>query len=66
MVDLDYPEDSEAGVDGNFVMTGGRLVEVQMSAEGSTFSRDELGTLVALAGDACDGLAEVQRAAAGG
>ena len=66
VVDLDYPEDSEAGVDGNFVMTGGRLVEVQMSAEGSTFSRDELETLVALAGTACDRLAEAQRAAAGG
>ena len=37
MLDLDYPEDSEAGVDGNFVMTGDkRLIEVQMSAEGST------------------------------
>ena len=32
LLDLDYPEDSEAGVDGNFVMTGWRLVEVQMSA----------------------------------
>ena len=27
VLDLDYPEDSEAGVDGNFVMTGGRLIE---------------------------------------
>jgi ribonuclease PH len=39
VLDLDYPEDSEAGVDGNFVMTStGRLIEVQMSAEGSTFT----------------------------
>jgi len=38
VLDLDYPEDSEAGVDGNFVMLGnGSLIEVQMSAEGSTF-----------------------------
>jgi ribonuclease PH len=44
VLDLDYPEDSEAGVDGNFVMTGsGRLIEVQMSAEGATFSRDADG-----------------------
>jgi ribonuclease PH len=28
VLDLDYPEDSEAGVDGNFVLTGGRLIEV--------------------------------------
>jgi hypothetical protein len=41
VLDLDYAEDSEAGTDGNFVMTGaGRLIEVQMSAEGATFSRD--------------------------
>ena len=50
LLDLDYPEDSEAGVDGNFVMTGsGRLVEVQMSAEGATFSRTEMGQLMDLA-----------------
>ncbi|MDM7458327.1 MAG: ribonuclease PH, partial [Paracoccus sp. (in: a-proteobacteria)] len=36
MLDLDYAEDSEAGTDGNFVMTAaGRLIEVQMSAEGA-------------------------------
>ena len=50
VLDLDYPEDSEAGVDGNFVMTGsGRLVEVQMSAEGATFSKEEMAELLALA-----------------
>ena len=50
VLDLDYPEDSEAGVDGNFVMTGEqRLIEVQMSAEGSTFARKELDELVDLA-----------------
>ena len=49
VLDLDYPEDSEAGVDGNFIMTGGRLVEVQMSAEGSTFSRGQMDTLLDLA-----------------
>ena len=42
VLDLDYPEDSD-GVDGNFVMTGDkRLIEVQMSAEGSTFARGDL------------------------
>jgi ribonuclease PH len=50
VLDLDYLEDSEAGVDGNFVMMGdGRLVEVQMSAEGATFTRAELDQLLELA-----------------
>ncbi len=50
VLDLDYPEDSEAGVDGNFVMTGaGQMIEVQMSAEGATYSRDQMNTLLDLA-----------------
>ena len=50
VLDLDYPEDSEAGVDGNFVMTaGGKQIEVQMSAEGSTFTRDQMNQLMDLA-----------------
>ncbi|UXX81889.1 ribonuclease PH [Roseovarius pelagicus] len=50
VLDLDYPEDSEAGVDGNFIMTGSkRLIEVQMSAEGSTYSRDQMNQLLDLA-----------------
>ncbi len=50
VLDLDYPEDSEAGVDGNFIMRGdGQLIEVQMSAEGSTFSRDQMTQLLDLA-----------------
>ena len=50
VLDLDYPEDSEAGVDGNFIMTGsGKLIEVQMSAEGSAFSRDQMNQLIDLA-----------------
>ncbi|WP_299281505.1 ribonuclease PH [uncultured Tateyamaria sp.] len=50
VLDLDYPEDSEAGVDGNFIMMGdGQLIEIQMSAEGSTFSRDQMNQLMDLA-----------------
>jgi len=50
VLDLDYPEDSEAGTDGNFVMTGsGRVVELQASAEGATFSRAEFDQLYVLA-----------------
>ena len=64
VLDLDYPEDSEAGVDGNFVMTGsGRLIEVQMSAEGSTFSRDQMMELLDLADKGVAELVAAQRAA---
>jgi ribonuclease PH len=50
VVDLDYLEDSSAGTDGNFVLTGrGKLIEVQMSAEGATFTRGEMGKLLDLA-----------------
>ncbi|WP_147109797.1 ribonuclease PH [Tateyamaria sp. syn59] len=50
VLDLDYPEDSDAGVDGNFIMTGDKqLIEVQMSAEGATFSRDQMNALMDLA-----------------
>lgn len=65
VLDLDYPEDSEAGVDGNFVMTGsGRLVEVQMSAEGATFSRDQMDQLLDLAQAGTEALVAAQKAAA--
>ena len=64
VLDLDYPEDSEAGVDGNFIMTGsGRLIEVQMSAEGATFSRDEMGKLLDLAETGIGALVAAQNAA---
>jgi len=64
VVDLDYPEDSEAGVDGNFVLTGaGQLVEIQMSAEGSTFSKDQMSTLLGLAEDGISELVAAQNAA---
>ena len=50
VLDLDYPEDSEAGVDGNFIMLGnGQMIEVQMSAEGATYSRDQMNQLIDLA-----------------
>ncbi|MEQ9260257.1 MAG: ribonuclease PH [Roseovarius sp.] len=64
VLDLDYPEDSEAGVDGNFIMTGsGSLIEVQMSAEGSTFSREQMNTLMDLAAKGVTELVAVQKAA---
>jgi ribonuclease PH len=64
IVDLDYPEDSEAGVDGNFVMLGtGKLVEIQMSAEGSTFSRTQMDELMNLAEAGVAELVTAQKAA---
>lgn len=50
LLDLDYNEDSAAGVDFNVVMLGtGQLVEVQGSAEGEPFDRQQLNSLVDLA-----------------
>ncbi|MCZ0961972.1 ribonuclease PH [Paracoccus benzoatiresistens] len=64
VLDLDYAEDSEAGTDGNFVLTGaGRLIEVQMSAEGATFSRDQMGQLLDLAEAGMADLVTAQKAA---
>jgi len=64
VLDLDYPEDSEAGVDGNFVLLGnGQMIEVQMSAEGSTYSRDQMNTLLDLADKGVAELMAAQQAA---
>ena len=50
LLDLDYREDSAAGVDFNVVMLEtGQLVEVQGTAEGEPFSRDQMQELIALA-----------------
>ncbi|MCR9148375.1 MAG: ribonuclease PH [Rhodobacteraceae bacterium] len=66
VLDLDYPEDSVAGVDGNFIMTGsGQLIEVQMSAEGATFSRDQMDELMGLAEKGVTELVAAQKAATG-
>jgi ribonuclease PH len=66
VLDLDYPEDSDAGVDGNFIMLGnGRLIEVQMSAEGSTYTRDQMNQLMDLAEKGVAELVVAQKAATG-
>ncbi|MBY6154946.1 ribonuclease PH [Vannielia litorea] len=67
VVDLDYAEDSEAGTDGNFVMTGsGKLIEVQASAEGATFARSELDALMDLAEAGVAQLVAAQKSAVEG
>jgi ribonuclease PH len=63
VLDLDYPEDSEAGVDGNFVMTAGKLIEVQMSAEGSVYTRAQMNGLLDLAEKGVAELTALQLAA---
>ena len=66
VLDLDYPEDSAAGVDGNFIMTDtGRLIEVQMSAEGTTYSRAQMNALLDLAEKGVGELVVIQREALG-
>ena len=50
VLDLDYPEDSDCDTDMNVIMTGsGGLVEVQGTAEGEPFSRQQMNVLLDLA-----------------
>jgi ribonuclease PH len=62
LLDLSYEEDSRAQVDMNVVMTGnGRLVEIQATGEGRSFSRDELDRLLELASRGIDRLTAQQQ-----
>jgi ribonuclease PH len=62
LLDLDYAEDSNAEVDMNVVMTGaGQLIEVQATAEGRAFGRDELSRLIDFAQPAIARLVALQR-----
>lgn len=64
LLDLDYGEDSRCGADMNVVMTAsGRFVEVQGTAEGHPFSRQELDNLTGLAESGIRDLIAMQRAA---
>ena len=66
VLDLDYAEDSTCETDMNVVMTGsGGFVEVQGTAEGAPFSRQELDALLAAARSAIEVLVAKQRAALG-
>jgi len=62
VLDLCYLEDSQAETDMNVVMTGaGKFVEIQGTAEGEAFSRDELDELLGLAKEGIDHLVAKQR-----
>jgi len=64
LCDLTYPEDSKADADMNLVMTGaGEFVEVQGSAEGAPFRRDQLATMLELGEAAIRRIFELQRTA---
>ncbi|MDP3063025.1 MAG: ribonuclease PH [Chloroflexota bacterium] len=64
LLDLDYPEDSRASVDFNVVMTDRLgIVEVQGTAEGSPFSRQEMDSLLTLAETGIGQLLATQRSA---
>ena len=64
VLDLDYPEDSACDTDMNVVMTGaGGFVEIQGTAEGVPFSRDEMTQLLALAEAGIGELVALQKAA---
>jgi ribonuclease PH len=64
LLDLEYTEDSSAEADMNVVMTGdGRLVEVQATAEGAPFTREQLDELLELASGGIAKIAEAQESA---
>ncbi|MEO0495859.1 MAG: ribonuclease PH [Pseudomonadota bacterium] len=64
VLDLDYPEDSDADTDANFVMTGrGGIVEIQGTAEAEPFSEDEFTALMGLAKAGIADLVSAQNAA---
>ena len=64
LVDLDYLEDSDAGVDANFVMSSDmKLIEIQGSAEGARFTRDEFNKLMDLAENGVANLIDAQKQA---
>ena len=67
VLDLDYVEDSACDTDMNVVMTGaGHYVEVQGTAEGVAFSREEMNQLLLLAEKGINELIGLQRAALAG
>ncbi len=65
VLDLDYDEDSQAGCDGNFVLTGaGEMVEAQLTAEGALFDEEGLLRLLRLAKIGCTDIFREQLKAA--
>lgn len=64
VLDLDYPEDSSCETDMNVVMTqDGKFIEVQGTAEGVAFSREEMAAMLELAEKGCRELLDIQQQA---
>lgn len=62
ILDLDYPEDRDASVDANIVMTGnGQFVEVQSTGEEATYSKSQLDEMLVLAEKGINELVEAQK-----
>ncbi|NTZ41809.1 ribonuclease PH [Altererythrobacter sp. SALINAS58] len=67
VLDLDYPEDSKADADANFVLIeGGRIAEVQATAEGETYDEEALLRLLRLANIGCGEIFAAQEKAVTG
>ena len=67
VLDLDYPEDSAADTDMNVIMgESGGFIEVQGTAEGAPFAREELYSMLDLAGQGIGQLVDLQKAALAG
>ena len=67
VLDLDYPEDSNADADANFVLTAdGGIVEIQATAEDKPFPAEQFDALLALARKGIGELTVLQLAAVGG
>ncbi|MBB45673.1 MAG: ribonuclease PH [Rhodospirillaceae bacterium] len=66
LLDLDYSEDSDAGVDANFVLTGAnKIIEVQATAEDKAFDKSEFNELLQLAEVGISQLVRLQKHALG-
>ena len=67
VLDLDYIEDSAADADANFVLIeGGKIAEVQATAEGATYDEEALLRLLRLARIGCDRIYAAQEQAVNG
>jgi len=64
VLDLDYVEDSSAETDANFVLTGGgKIIEIQATAEGAPFDEDTFSDMLRLARAGIAELTRLQHAA---
>ncbi|MBU1121809.1 MAG: ribonuclease PH [Candidatus Omnitrophica bacterium] len=62
LLDLDFQEDSSADVDMNIVMKGrGEFIEIQGTGEHSSFSQDDLNSLLSLAKKGIEDIIDIER-----